>query len=85
MIDPKIFVSNKTTVTSSHSGGNRNPKSIEANYQFDGFQKNPPDFILVFDDVLTSGAHFRAFKDFLKKSGYNGKVYGIFLAKSKKV
>jgi hypothetical protein len=77
-------VSSKITITPAHIGGYRNPKNIEENYQFDGFKENAPDFILVFDDVLTSGAHFRAFKDFLIKSGYSGKVYGVFWAKSKK-
>ncbi len=77
-------VSIKTTVIPAHAGGIRNPKNIEENYIFNGFEGNTPDYILVFDDVLTSGAHFRAFKDFLKKSGYGGKVYGIFWAKSKR-
>lgn len=73
----------KAPVTASHIGGSRTPATIASSYTFQGFTGNMPEFILVFDDVLTTGAHFRAFKDFLIQSGYTGKVYGLFWAKTK--
>lgn len=82
-IDIQWPIINQSTVTPSHGGGTRSAATLASNYQFSGFTGTHPDFILVFDDVLTTGAHFRAFKDFLIQSGYNGKVYGLFWTKTK--
>jgi hypothetical protein len=82
-IDIQWPVINQATVTPSHSGGSRTPATIAASYTFKGFTGNAPEFILVFDDVLTTGAHFRAFKDFLIQSGYRGRVFGLFWTKTK--
>jgi hypothetical protein len=77
-------VSAKATVPSAHqTTGGRNPQTIMQNYQFDGFGTITPERLMVFDDVLTTGAHFRAFKDFLINNGYAGQVVGIFWAKTK--
>lgn len=71
------------TVTPSHqSSGVRNPNTIKQNYRYVGFSGSQPDRIIVFDDLLTSGAHFRAYKDFILQSGFTGNVIGIFWAKS---
>lgn len=65
--------------------GIRDPKIIASNYIYHGLTSDLPDSLLVFDDVLTTGAHFRAFKDFIRSSGYAGNVYGIFWAKAKSI
>lgn len=82
-IDVQWPITNRATVTPSHGGGTRSATILTSNYVFNGFTGAVPDFIFVFDDVLTSGAHFRAFKDFLIQSGYSGKVYGLFWTKTK--
>jgi len=75
-------VSLRETIKSAHHGGTREPNEIRKNYVYEGFLEEAPEFIIVFDDVLTSGAHFRACKDFLLASGYTGKIYGVFWAKA---
>lgn len=77
-----ITVINSTEASHRMSGA-RNPEAIMKNYQFNGFGGLKPTNLVVFDDVLTSGAHFRAYKDFLIKNGFQGKVFGVFWAKTK--
>ncbi len=72
----------KESVLASHLGGARTPSQIISNYEWKGFVDAVPDFILIFDDVLTTGAHFRAFSDFMRGNGFSGQIYGIFWAKS---
>lgn len=76
-------VTAKNSVMPSHQNGPRDPKVLKNNYNFNGFAGSEPEFLIVFDDVLTSGAHFRAYKDFITQSGYQGKVFGVFWAKTK--
>jgi len=66
----------------SHYGGAREIDEILTNYKWTGMEEPNPEFILLFDDVITTGAHFKAFQKFLKQNGFMGKVYGIFWAKS---
>jgi hypothetical protein len=72
-----------SSVPATHqSKSPRNPIMIMQNYQFNGFDGFTPDRLIVFDDLLTSGAHFRAYKDFLIQSKFKGEVIGVFWAKS---
>ena len=66
---------------SAHQGGSRNPEDIKKNYMWKGF-KNTPEKIGIVDDVLTTGAHFRAMSDFLKENGYRGQIVGIFWSRA---
>lgn len=65
----------------AHHGGSRDPEDIKKNYKWKGF-KNIPEKIGILDDVLTTGAHFRAMSDFLKENGYNGQIIGIFWSRA---
>ncbi len=67
----------------SHQGGTRNPNDLMNGYSYNGFPSGVPKLLFVFDDVLTTGAHFRAFKDFIIQQGFQGKVCGIFWAKAR--
>ena len=58
------------------------PGKIKANYQWKGFKQQSPKTLFIFDDVITTGAHFRAISDFLMENGYTGKIIGIFWAKA---
>ncbi len=67
----------RNLILPAHQGGSRNPKDIKKNYRWKGF-KNTPKEIGIVDDVLTTGAHFRAMSDFLKENRYKGQIVGIF-------
>ena len=73
----------KKTVRTSRYGGPREPTLIKQNYKWNGFKKNtPPKILCILDDVLTTGAHFRAISDFLKENRYKGIIVGIFWART---
>lgn len=74
-------VETKKFILSAHKGGSRNPEDIKKNYKWKGF-KNTPEKIGILDDVLTTGAHFRAMSDFLKKNKYQGKIIGLFWSRT---
>ena len=71
----------KETSQASHLGGERNPADIKKNYIWKKFEDSRIKRLCVFDDVLTTGAHFRAISDFLRENGYTGKIIGIFWAR----
>ena len=58
------------------------PNSIEAQYIM-GEQQTMPlkPWVAIVDDVLTTGAHFRAAKSFLSKWFPNARYIGLFLAR----
>lgn len=64
--------------------GIRAPNIIKENYVWEGFKTATPRILYIFDDILTSGASFRAMSDFLKENSYNGKIIGIFWARTVK-
>ena len=71
------------TLPSSHQEGRRDPEPIKRNYTWKGFsQKSPPKRLCVFDDVLTTGAHFRAVSDFLRENDYEGQIIGVFWSRA---
>ena len=75
-------------ITPSHSSGqNRNITDIKNNiifYGFDPTRFQVNDFIKVaiVDDVITTGAHFKACKERILEKYPKAIVYGIFLAKT---
>lgn len=74
----------KQTVQSAHGSTKVRPfpEQIKANYSWKGFKREFPKRLYVFDDVITTGAHFRAFSDFLRDNEYNGEIVGVFWAKA---
>ncbi|EAH6869135.1 hypothetical protein IO402_001489 [Campylobacter lari] len=66
----------------AHHNGCRNPNDLKQKIQFDppnSFNKN----IVLIDDVLTTGGHFKACKNILlEKLDPNINVIGLFLAKT---
>jgi hypothetical protein len=73
-----------STRASSRSGGNRlTLPELRANYRIDaGLLEPSPGRIGLFDDLLTSGAHFRAASELLRQTWPKLRVTGIFLARS---
>ncbi len=63
----------------SHQGGRRSPKSVEESIAFDGFESGQvPTQIVIVDDVITSGSHFRALSNILIENCPGMLVYGVF-------
>ena len=73
----------KNNIEASHRGGERTPESIKANYIWEGFKKRDPKILFVFDDIITTGAHFRAMSDFLRDNKYEGYIVGLIWARAK--
>lgn len=74
-------VSIQQSVQASHLGGSRNPATIMTNYQWHGFGEVEPEKLFVFDDIVTTGSHFRAFSDFCRSNNFNGEIIGVFWAR----
>lgn len=80
----ELVLQNASTVASHASAANRpTPDEIMANYRFDetlcdGVRNN----ILIFDDVLTAGSHFKAMKRFLQQYLPEKNIQGLFVART---
>jgi predicted amidophosphoribosyltransferase len=73
----------KTSMDAAHDQQVRpRPDEIEANYGIDERLRNPmPQVIGLFDDVLTTGAHYRAASDVLKRTIPGARMIGLFIAR----
>lgn len=70
----------KSDIVESHLGGTRNKENIKNNIAWNGFTYEPKEYLFLIDDVLTTGAHFKACKEIINSNYPNIKVVGIFLA-----
>ncbi len=57
------------------------PSALYANYRIANIGESPTGAIAVVDDVLTTGAHFKAMKRILSETYADVKIYGVFLAR----
>lgn len=71
-----------TSQTPAHLGGSRNIESIKkATSLSDLAEYADYDTVVILDDVLTTGAHFKAWKEMILDDNPNiKKVYGVFFA-----
>lgn len=53
------------TIQSSHMGGSRDIAYIKEHTIWNGFQVEPSSTVILIDDVLTTGAHFKAWKEII--------------------
>jgi hypothetical protein len=74
------FVVDATSVA-VHAGGSRRPDEIYRHLVWKGFSREVEQVLLV-DDVLTTGSHFRACKRIILEHCPNTKVAGVFWAKT---
>jgi hypothetical protein len=84
-IDVRELVRQTKSVESSRSlGGSRHsPDDLVALYEIDESVAAPvPGKILICDDVLTSGAHFRAMHAVLSERFPDARIGGLFLART---
>lgn len=76
-------ISIASSVIPSHLGGQkRRPEVIYANLNWEGLRGNS-DVILLVDDVITTGAHFKACQKIIKENCPQIRVIGLFWAKAK--
>ncbi len=57
-----------------HAGGERDPTVYINNYSWKDGELTDVEHLIVCDDILTSGSHFRAVIDFLRQNGYKGEI-----------
>ena len=67
--------------TKAHLGGSRNPAEIYANTKWNGIKNLNSNAVILIDDVLTTGGHFKAYKQMIldNEPGIDF-VIGVFLA-----
>lgn len=77
------IVTQKSTMPPSHLTECRNkPVQLENNYEVDKISlDNARSAIVIFDDVLTAGSHFRAMKNVILKNRPNIEIIGLFIAR----
>ena len=66
----------------SHVGGTCKIENIEDTLQRVATDANTCEFVFLVDDVLVTGAHFSAAKSLLCRTGFQGQVFGLFLARA---
>lgn len=84
-IDVRELVIQTASTDTSHGGDNRlGPDDLIPIYAIDeSLAASPPTSIVVFDDVLTTGAHFKAMQHVLGQRFPMVTIYGIFIARRK--
>lgn len=77
------IVEQKTTMQASHCNENRShPGQLVENYKVDKEAlNNARSTIIIFDDVLTAGSHFKAMKEVILQHRSDVKIIGLFVAR----
>lgn len=74
-------LSTKRTHTPCHKDGHlRDPDYLRSTFVWEDCNLNFFDYIMIIDDILTSGAHFRAMSDMITNKYPSAKICGIFWA-----
>ena len=81
--DVRELILQTVDMESAHTSESRpSPEQIRANYAIDNTLISPvPKTIGIFDDVLTTGAHFKAAADLLSETFPGVHITGIFVAR----
>lgn len=79
----ELIYQNNSTIASHLSEQRLDQQALLSNYRLDKslkLEKNR-EIILIFDDILTTGSHYRAMADSLKPKFPDKKIKGFFLAR----
>lgn len=78
----ELIVQKASTDAVHHSDTRLRPEALEALYEIDQKLTAPtPNVIGLFDDVLTTGAHFKAAQSILQKTFPGVRVIGLLIAR----
>ncbi|MDO8240986.1 MAG: hypothetical protein Q7T51_03350 [Candidatus Moranbacteria bacterium] len=82
-LDIRELVCQKNSFVASHDTNDRpSPNEIRMRYSINEALTNPiPSSIAIFDDVLTTGAHFKAMKSLLLERFPGVGIVGVFIAR----
>ena len=84
-LDIRELIVQTESTAAAHSGTapRLTPQGLENLYEIDHSLASPaPEFIAVVDDVLTTGAHFRAASSVLSAAFPDAEIVGLFIARS---
>lgn len=74
--------STRSSYLSSRIENRLKPSELEKNYAIDEkCMKPPPDKVIIFDDAIASGAHFKAMQSTLEKQYPGLETYGLFICR----
>jgi hypothetical protein len=81
--DVREFVKQPVSTPAVHESTDRpTPAEIEARYVIDRMLREPaPQLIAVVDDLITTGAHFVAVRNILRREFPDAKIVGLFIAR----
>jgi len=78
------LITQVNSTEASHSSGTRDINKLMENYSADSTKIHPiPKGIIIFDDVLTTGCHYKAMQKTLKNLYPEVTIIGLFLARRK--
>lgn len=78
-----IVIQNESYEPSHHSSKRPSCQELKTRYQLEKININHfRNKIVIFDDVLTMGSHFKAVKSLLQDTYPDKKIYGLFIARS---
>jgi len=78
----ELVLQQSSTVAAHETDSRPGPADLVANYVIEETLASPePQLIFVFDDVLTTGAHFRAVKQVLLSRFPSAELIGFFVAR----
>lgn len=83
-IDIRELITQEHSTEADHTTANRrSPEEIKRNYIFnEDLAANAKENIIIFDDVLTTGAHYIAAKEIIKENMHNiTSIKGLFIAR----
>lgn len=78
----ELIIQTRSTEAAHGSDTRPRPEEIKAHYRIDEeITKPTPRFVAIVDDLLTTGAHFRAAKSILLARFQNAEILGLFIAR----
>jgi hypothetical protein len=74
-------ITRRMTTQSVHDGARRDPAEIYIDLEWKGF-KAVPDSMFLIDDVITTGAHFKACQQLIREHHSEIEIVGLFWART---